>query len=506
MSTSAATKTDLLLLGLLLDRPMHGYELYQQVQAEGIDGWFHLSAAGIYYSLRKLRDQGLVAESRQHRGGSSRKSVYRLTEQGRVAFFEALEHELASEEQTYLEYDLAIYLLNRFPLQRAMPQLEKRREFLAERARQVQRAYVAEQNNGSSPLKLAILDHKRRFLEMETDWLADVVCSIQADEEVCADSSSKRRGLMELSGDLRNFYLPDLIRLIVAGQHSGALTITDGAEVRTLGFQEGRPAWASFVRQGEPPRSPDSCQEVLDGLCELFRWQEGRFSFDQRAEFQDCCVPVECTAEDLILRGCRRVDTWDIIQRLVPSAETIFERGSAHQHLAQLTLTPTEEQVADAVDGVKDVATVARELNLTLFETSRAFYCLTAIGVLRAADLDKTRLRRVFREIAELMCSSTLPWRSAPDDRSCEQEVNELCKTLPLCLDHGRIQDETDPQLSVKEMKEAYHFFLQQQFAVVSRRFGRSNARQSFERTLRQLAPELQDVAKRHGFDGVAVN
>ena len=124
MSTPAATKTDLLLLGLLLDRPMHGYELYQQIQAEGIDAWFNISAAGVYYSLRKLRDQGLVAESRQHRGGSTRKSIYRLTDKGRTAFFEAMETELASQEETYLDYDLAIYLLNRMPLQRAIPRLE----------------------------------------------------------------------------------------------------------------------------------------------------------------------------------------------------------------------------------------------------------------------------------------------------------------------------------------------------------------------------------------------
>ena len=39
------------------------------------------------------------------------------------------------------------------------------------------------------------------------------------------------------------------------------------------------------------------------------------------------------------------------------------------------------------------------------------------------------------------------------------------------------------------------------QLDVVSRRFGRENARQSLERTLRQLAPELQNVAKRYGFD-----
>ena len=79
-------------------------------------------------------------------------------------------------------------------------------------------------------------------------------------------------------------------------------------------------------------------------------------------------------------------------------------------------------------------------------------------------------------------------------------------QVLPLRLDHGRIQDETDPQLGVDELKESYSFFLQQQFKVVSQRFGQTNARHSFERTLQQLAPELQDVAKRYGFDRVAVN
>ena len=103
MNPAATTKTDLLLLGLLLDRPMHGYELFQQIQAEGIDGWYNVSAAGVYYSLGKLRDLGLVAESRQHGGRSPRKSIYQLVEKGRSAFFAALEAQLASQEKSYLD-------------------------------------------------------------------------------------------------------------------------------------------------------------------------------------------------------------------------------------------------------------------------------------------------------------------------------------------------------------------------------------------------------------------
>jgi hypothetical protein len=295
--------------------------------------------------------------------------------------------------------------------------------------------------------------------------------------------------------------LPDLIRLIVSGQHSGTLTITDGAVTRTLGFEEGRPVCAACLRQDEPALPPPPPEQVLEALCDLFRWQEGQFTLDQETSCAEWCVPLSLSAEDLILCGCRWVDNWTIIQRLVPSTDAIFEMSVTPQRLAGLSLTPAEEHIVAAVDGVKDVATIARDLGLTVFETSRAFYCLAAVGAVRTGDLDKIRLRRVFREIAELMCSSTIAWRTSPEDRSCEEEVNQRCTHLPLRLNWGRIEDQADPQLKTDELVEMYRHFLLMQLDVVGRRFGRENARQSFQRTLGQLAPELQNVAKRYGFD-----
>jgi DNA-binding PadR family transcriptional regulator len=501
MSAPTATKIDLLLLGLLLDRPMHGYELFQQIQAEGIDGWFNVSMAGVYYSLGKLRDQGLVAESRQGGGRSARKSIYRLTEDGRAAFFAAMEEQAVSQERAHLDYDVVIYLLNKLPLQRAIDLLGQHQAFLTQQAGALKAALEAERDDGRSPLKLAILDHKRRFLEMEQDWLADVIRSIQGTSALDNAQRDAQRGLMILRGDLRLYHLPDLIRLISSGQHSGMLTVSDGVQLRTLTFEQGQPVCATAHRRDEPATPPLTPESVLEGLCDLFRWQEGKFTFDQEMAPEEWCVPLKLSAEDLILCGCRWVDNWTIIQRLVPSADTIFELGMIPEGVAKLTLTATEQQILESLDGVKDVASIARELGLTVFEASRALYCLAAVGVVRTADLDKIRLRRVFREIAELMCSSTIAWRTSPDDRSCESEVNQLTDSLPLCLNRGRIEDQADPRLKTDELVEMYRAFLLAQLDVVSRRFGHENARQSFERTLNQLAPELQVVARRYEFD-----
>ncbi len=501
MTTPTTTRIDLLVLGLLLDRPMHGYELYQQIHAEAIDAWFNISMAGVYYSLGKLRDQGLVAESRQRGGRSARKSIYRMTEEGREAFFAAMETQAASQDKTYLDYDLVVYLLNRLPVQRAIDLLEQRQTFLANEEQQLQAAADTEQEQGSSPLKLAILDHQRRFLQMEQGWLADVIRDAQRSPGTTSDLSASQRRLMLLKGDLRHYHLPDLIRLITSGKHNGTLTVTDGMVTRTLSFEAGRPVCASCVRRDEPPASPQPVEQVLEGLYDLFRWQEGQFTLDQEMGCEEWCVPLKISAEDLLLSGCRWVDNWTIIQRLVASADAIFEPGMDAQSVDKLALTAKEQQVLSAVDGVKEVSTIARELGMTLFEASRAFYCLAAVGVVRTADLDKIRLRRVFRETAELVCSSTMAWRTPPDDLSCEELVNERTQHLPLRLNQGRIEDQAEPHLRADSLVELYREFLRTQLEVVSQYYGRENARQSLSRTLRQLAPELHEVARRYGFD-----
>lgn len=500
MTAPTTTKTDLLLLGLLLDRPMHGYDLHQQIRAEGIDRWFSISAAGVYYSLRKLREQGWVVETGQP-GGASRKATYHLTDDGRRSFFAAMEDELASQESAYLDYDLVIYLLNRLPWQRALPQLEKRQAFLAEQSREV-KAVLAEAGGGS--LTVAILDHKLRFLQMEQAWLRGVIDRIRTEG---ANSAPEYEGdrLMILKGNLRDFHLPDLLYLIISGQHSGTLTVSDGAETWILSFDEGQPSTGGSLRWGEPPMPVANCEQVLRGLCELFRWREGRFTFDQQGKSPSWAMPVPCTAEELILRGCRQVDNWDIIQQLVPGADTILEL-SAPERLEGLSLTPIEEQVAAAVDGISDVASIARRHDLTLFETSRALYCLTAIGALCTADVDKIRLRRAFLEIVELMCRSTLPWRSSPEDRTCEEEVNVRAADLPISLEEGHVVEHADPRLNTEDLKGLYEHFLLIQYEVISHRFGQANAREAFERTIHRLSPELQGVARRYGFERVSRN
>ncbi len=491
------TKVDLLLLGLLMDKPMHGYEINQLIRSAEMDAWLNVSMPSIYYSLNKLREKDLIAETRRRGEGSPTKSVYHLTDEGRARFFAAMEESLASDEKMYFEYDLGVFLMNKLPRERVIPLLEQRRAFLDDWHTSLQERIACMGGDSSYPLRQAILNHLASHINMESRWLEGLIRQIQGEEEMPTGVGTS---LMILSGNLRDYHLPDLIRLIASGQHSGTLAVSDGSAQRILTFREGRPICAASGHLHSTAEGGQSKEQILADIYELFRWQEGSFTFDQTMGPDEGCLVLQMSVEKLILEGTRWVDNWSTIQRFVPSADAIFETYHPLETFPDLQLTPGESRVLACVDGLTDVAAIAQQSELTVFETSKALYCLTAVGLVRTGDLDKIRLRRVFREISELLCRSTIAWRSSPTDRACEEEVNQLSEHLPICLNEGRIEDRADPRLKTDELVRLYRSFLSIQLDVISRRFGRDNARGSFEQVLRQLAPELQEVSARYGF------
>lgn len=484
------TKNDLLVLGLLLDRPMHGYEIGQQIKSESIHTWFDISTSAIYYSLNKLSRHGLVSETRMREEGVE-KSVYHLTDAGREQFFTGMEATLGVEEPIRFDYDLGIYMLNKLPRERAVVLLEKRLDFLRQHALTLDQLIAQERRGDARPLHLAILEHAAACTQMEVDWLESILRRVRGEEEEAGES----RPLTILSGDLRDFHLPDLIKLIVSGQHSGTLTISDGIVVRTLSFDAGRPVCAT---SSSSAGGMANVQQTMNDIYDLFRWQEGAFTFDQCLEPQEGCLVLRLSAQELILAGTRWVDNWTAIQRVVPSPDMVFERREGEPAAVDLSLTAEERQVLDLLDGLNDVATIARQCGLTEFETSKILYSLHAVGLIQPGDMDKIRLRRVFREFAELTCRGTLPYRPTPQDFACELEVNQRCAELPVRFVAGRIEDRTDPTLRTEHLAQVYRTFLHTQRAVIRERFGQHVADKLWQQVWAQISPGLRETLKRY--------
>jgi len=88
------TTPDLVLLSLLAERPMHGYQVNLELERRQVRDWAGVSRPQVYYSLEKLAGMGLIrsADSDEPLAGPER-SVFLTTARGRNALADALESE-----------------------------------------------------------------------------------------------------------------------------------------------------------------------------------------------------------------------------------------------------------------------------------------------------------------------------------------------------------------------------------------------------------------------------
>jgi DNA-binding PadR family transcriptional regulator len=86
------TTPDLVLLSLLTERPMHGYQANLELVRREVQDWAGISRPQVYYSLEKLASRGLVrSTASEEPAAGPERSVYATTAKGGAALADALE-------------------------------------------------------------------------------------------------------------------------------------------------------------------------------------------------------------------------------------------------------------------------------------------------------------------------------------------------------------------------------------------------------------------------------
>jgi len=132
------TTPDLVLLSLLAERPMHGYEANLELERRQVRDWVGISRPQVYYSLEKLARFGLIrtTESDEPQAGPERR-VFVTAAKGRAALADALEREAWTTQRERPPFVTWIALSWQARPGVFQRQLERRREFLeAELARE----------------------------------------------------------------------------------------------------------------------------------------------------------------------------------------------------------------------------------------------------------------------------------------------------------------------------------------------------------------------------------
>jgi DNA-binding PadR family transcriptional regulator len=131
VSSEKLTTPDLVLLSLLAERPMHGYQANALLEFRKVRDWAGVSRPQVYYSLDKLaRLEFIRSKETEDESGGPERAVFETTGRGRAALADALERDdwtSQNERPAFLTW-LALSWQCRPGV--FLKQLRKREEFL----------------------------------------------------------------------------------------------------------------------------------------------------------------------------------------------------------------------------------------------------------------------------------------------------------------------------------------------------------------------------------------
>ena len=173
----------MVILGLLRERPLYGYELKHVIE-DHMGDWTSIAFGSIYFALDKLSKEGFVEKvSVEQEGKRPSRSVYQITDTGRAEFMRLLREGWQDVERQYFELDICLFFMRYLPLDEAKDYLRRRQIILEHSLSEVQNHRDEQLAIPEVPaLAGAIFDHTLVHTEAELRWVSDLLEKMESGE------------------------------------------------------------------------------------------------------------------------------------------------------------------------------------------------------------------------------------------------------------------------------------------------------------------------------------
>lgn len=171
-------ENELLLLGLLKESPVHGYEIKRKIK-EIISLFAGVEPKSIYYPLRILEKKGLITKRVSKPGRHPERLIYALSLKGKARFDELLAKSFLNFKRPQFSLDLSLYFLNYVQPDIARRRMRARLLILKKISKGLGQLIKSQGTNKPASLT-RILEHNLQMVQAESGFLAHLIKTIQA--------------------------------------------------------------------------------------------------------------------------------------------------------------------------------------------------------------------------------------------------------------------------------------------------------------------------------------
>ncbi len=166
---------NLLIMGLLIDRPMSAYEIVRIIETQIIGRLIKVSAPAVYKNIKELHQAGYLGVEKKRTGETPDKKVYSVTEDGKAYFLKLMEHYSSSVSSYYLDFNVFLINLDKMDKETGLRMLENLRyQFYQLKSWIVNHEQEARANNIYFPGRAIIKQH-RMVIYTLIAWIEEVV-------------------------------------------------------------------------------------------------------------------------------------------------------------------------------------------------------------------------------------------------------------------------------------------------------------------------------------------
>ena len=179
--SSSLTPLGVAALALLVERPMHPYEMYQTLVQRSEERVVKVRPGSLYHTVDRLAANGLVrATGTEREGNRPERTTYEITERGSLALSERVAEILGTPVNEYPEFPLALGEAHNLPVESVIQLLKNRVSLI--------RADIAVLDDGIRSIQAKQLPRKywlnvqytRALSDVEASWLESLIHDLES--------------------------------------------------------------------------------------------------------------------------------------------------------------------------------------------------------------------------------------------------------------------------------------------------------------------------------------
>lgn len=182
-------------LALLVEEPMHPYEMYQLLRKRRNDRIVKVRPGSLYHTVERLARQGLVeATGTEREGNRPERTTYEVTPEGRRLLEQRVAELIESVVYEFPIFPVALSEMHSLTRREATIRLNRRADELDALIEDTDAAVTVAQSNGVLEAYWISADYLRTMFAAERDWIRTTINRLESKELPWPRTTKSRPG------------------------------------------------------------------------------------------------------------------------------------------------------------------------------------------------------------------------------------------------------------------------------------------------------------------------